>query len=284
MNWPKHHFTFSSTNAFRVNPAFFSATANSRCPRYRVFRPCNQKADGVLASSDGNIRIHLKLLAGKPEVPRIKGYREIRRSRLFPIGHIDSRIRSFVEVRADRHRQVPARERNPSTPILCGSIWYGPHEGAPAPWSSVHLRAPSENSESRGVRTIVDLSLTAANAILQQHTRDPLGCQPVADLRAFQGRLPKRNSPAGKHSYRGALCSFPLANRPSSLAVRRCRSLSVPAVSVLGGGLTCASGGVPGHIGTCVRPGDGCQPGFWANRPLAANIRKRVRRSIRSSS
>lgn len=48
-------------------------------------------------------------------------------------------------------------------------------------------------------------------------------------------------------------------------------------VSVLAGGPNRASGTVPGHIGTCVWPGDGCQPGFWANRLLDANTTKRAR-------
>src|SRR5437016_749403 len=48
-------------------------------------------------------------------------------------------------------------------------------------------------------------------------------------------------------------------------------------VSVLGGGPNCASGTVPGHIGTCVWPGDGFQPGFWANRLLDANTTQRAK-------
>jgi hypothetical protein len=39
----------------------------------------------------------------------------------------------------------------------------------------------------------------------------------------------------------------------------------------LGGGPNCASGGVPGHIGICVWPGDGCQPGFCASKPAGPN-------------
>lgn len=38
-----------------------------------------------------------------------------------------------------------------------------------------------------------------------------------------------------------------------------------------GPGMGCASGAAPGHIGSCVCPGDGCQAGVWALRPPHAN-------------
>src|SRR5215813_9981353 len=44
-------------------------------------------------------------------------------------------------------------------------------------------------------------------------------------------------------------------------------------VSMLGAGPNCASGGVLGHIGTCVWPGDGCQPGLWASKLAQPNKR-----------
>src|SRR6266403_5959230 len=37
------------------------------------------------------------------------------------------------------------------------------------------------------------------------------------------------------------------------------------------------SGTVPGHIGTCVCPGEGCQPGVCALRPPHANTTQRAK-------
>src|SRR5438034_8078240 len=42
------------------------------------------------------------------------------------------------------------------------------------------------------------------DAILQQHARDPLGCQPVTDLRAFEVDGQDRIAAAGKHDDRSA--------------------------------------------------------------------------------
>src|SRR5258708_4535740 len=39
----------------------------------------------------------------------------------------------------------------------------------------------------------------------------------------------------------------------------------------------CGSGTAPGHIGTCVCPGDGCQAGVCALRPPDANTTQRAK-------
>src|SRR5436190_15948644 len=71
-------------------------------------------------AGDGNIRIQLKLLV--PEMPRIKGHCEIRAaaslSAASTVGY--KRLSKCVLISATR---CPPAE-NPSTPILCGSIWY----------------------------------------------------------------------------------------------------------------------------------------------------------------
>ncbi|HTU32905.1 MAG TPA: hypothetical protein VMF66_03790 [Candidatus Acidoferrum sp.] len=46
----------------------------------------------------------------------------------------------------------------------------------------------------------------------------------------------------------------------------------VPTTEVSGPAAACASGGVPGHIGTWTYPGSGCQPLVCARTPLDANV------------
>src|SRR5579875_3517840 len=56
------------------------------------------------------------------------------------------------------------------------------------------------------------------------------------------------------------------------------RSLaSIPALSGLTAGL--ASGGIPGQMGTCVCPEDGCQTCVWALRAKGADSRQRTQRA-----
>jgi len=52
----------------------------------------------------------------------------------------------------------------------------------------------------------------------------------------------------------------------------------VTAVSVLTTGPNLASGTFPGHIGNCVWPGDGCQPGLWASKLAHANRQQTAKR------
>ena len=224
-----------------------------------------------------NIRIQLKTFIVVPQMSRITRYRKIRAAACF-VRRIHRRIRTLGEMRARRRRPYVRRPKIRSLQSCADQSATRRRESAPAPPSSAHLPTPAATPA-------YGPAFLSRHAVFQQHTCDSLGRQPVTNLRAFQidGQTfgsPRRETRPPQRPY-----SFPLANRPSSWAARRCTqpihglpaTRSTNVLTYSGPGTGCASGTAPGHIGTCVCPGDGCQTGVCALRPPHANTTQRAK-------
>ena len=142
----------------------------------------------------------IPLRRGQRQMARINSHRKIGAAALF-VGGIDSRIQTL---RQNACSLLPTDARLPKNPALqsCADRCATPRrESAPAPPSSAHLPTPwvipdtAPISDSRGLR----IPWLTRHAVLQQHTRDPLGGEPVTDLRAFQIDGQNLIAPARKH-------------------------------------------------------------------------------------
>ena len=147
----------------------------------RIVLRLQQKRRRCLAS-DRNIRIQLKIFRSVLQhVPRIKGHGKVRTTAFF-VGCIENGIQALLEIRADRRHEVPA----------CGKAEHSDFVRIDVPLRGVEPHQPHgslrifQSHWRFWIRARSRRQVLAGYAIFQQHTRNPLGRQPVADLCALE--------------------------------------------------------------------------------------------------
>src|SRR6266480_2574733 len=159
---------------------------------------------GRRVARDVNVRIEPELTAfGNPEMSWIQRHREIRTA-AFRVGGIHGGVQPRLKMRADRCHEMPARGKPENSNLVRIDM---PVSGVKADESYRPLRIFQRRLWFR-----IDVALAAGiprrtgtrHAVLQQHTRDPLGRQPVADFGAFEIDRENLITAAGEHDDRSA--------------------------------------------------------------------------------